>query len=146
MNDFLEITSDIKISLSAIQFKFSRSSGKGGQNVNKVSTKVELLYPVSEIKNLSITIYKNLIQKYSSRINSDEMIQIISQETRSQWKNRQLAIEKLQSILIDCSIEEKDRIKTKPSKTTKVKRIEEKKKHGKIKLQRQQSKSISTDD
>jgi ribosome-associated protein len=106
-----------------------RSSGKGGQNVNKVSTKVELLFNVS----LSVIFSEEqklvLLRKLQNKINSEGYIRIISQKTRSQLKNKEDAIGKLYNMLSNALIPEKKRVKTKPSQSSKLNRLESKKKH-----------------
>lgn len=106
-----------------------RSSGKGGQNVNKVSTKVELLFDVS------LTVLFNeeqrivLARKLQNKIDSEGFIRVTSQKTRSQLKNKQDAIDKLYKMLSNALIPDKKRVKTKPSQASKEIRLESKKKH-----------------
>lgn len=113
-----------------------RSGGKGGQNVNKVSTKVELLFNVS----LSVIFNEEqkpvLLRKLQNKINSEGYIRIISQKTRSQLKNKEDAVNKLYSMLSNALIPEKKRIKTKPTQTAKLNRLESKKKHSQKKQAR----------
>lgn len=106
-----------------------RSSGKGGQNVNKVSTKVELLF------NVPLTVLFNeeqrivLTRKLQNKIDSEGFIRVTSQKTRSQLKNKQDAVDKLYKMLSNALIPEKKRVKTKPSQASKEIRLESKKKH-----------------
>ncbi|MDA3930688.1 MAG: alternative ribosome rescue aminoacyl-tRNA hydrolase ArfB [Prolixibacteraceae bacterium] len=111
-------------------FASSRSSGPGGQNVNKVNTKVELRFHVqnsqffSELEKFRIqTILKN-------RINSEGELLIVSQGTRSQLKNKQEAIEKFHQLVAAAIKPRKRRRPTKPTKSSVEKRIKQKKQRG----------------
>lgn len=108
-------------------FKTSRSSGKGGQNVNKVSSKVELSFYVLNSSLLTLDQKNKIYKKLSSKINNDGVLQIICQADRSQLKNKETAIKKFYELLTKCFVEPKKRIKTKPSKAAKEKRITSKK-------------------
>jgi len=108
-------------------FRMSRSSGKGGQHVNKVSTRVELLFDLFDSKVLNED-EKDLIQKNLMAIISQEgIIQISSQATRSQLRNKEDAIEKFFQKIEKALHIEKPRKKTKKSKSKNEKRLKEKK-------------------
>ena len=118
---------------SEFEFKTSRSSGSGGQNVNKVSTKVELNF------NLNTTHLFTIQQKYlihrllKNRITKDGILQIVVQSSRSQLQNKELSIAKFFELITKALTPAKRRIATKPKKSAKEKRINDKKKHGEIK-------------
>src|ERR1700754_4892449 len=82
-----------------VTYKTSRSGGKGGQNVNKVSSKVELLFNINESLLFTDEDKALLLSKLQSRLNKDGYVQVISEEERSQYLNKERAIEKLQLIL-----------------------------------------------
>jgi ribosome-associated protein len=107
-----------------------RSGGKGGQNVNKVSTKVELLFNVSLSALFNEEQKMVLLRKLQNKINSEGFIRVISQKTRSQLKNKEDAVNKLYNMLSQALIPEKKRLKTKPSQSSKQNRLESKKIHG----------------
>ena len=131
----------IKIKESELHFSFVRSQGPGGQNVNKVSTAVQLRYNVYE-SDIPKHIKELFIDKYSNRISKSGDIIIIAQKYRTQNKNKIDAINRLESLFSDIKIPVK-RIATKPSKASQVKRIESKKKRSLIKKNR---KKVSLDD
>ena len=131
----------IKIKESELHFSFVRSQGPGGQNVNKVSTAVQLRYNIHE-SDIPKHIKELFIEKYSNRISKNGDIIIIAQSYRTQNKNKIDAINRLESLFSDIKIPVK-RIATKPSKASQVKRIESKKKRSLIKKNR---KKVSLDD
>ena len=107
-------------------YKASRSGGKGGQNVNKVSTKVELLFNVEQSSLFSEEEKLLLLQKLQSRLNRDGLVQVMSEEERSQYMNKERALEKLHLILTRALTKPKPRKATKPSKAAKEARLENK--------------------
>ena len=118
---------------SEIYFKTSRSSGSGGQNVNKVSTKVELNFDVAKSKLLTEEEKQIIFSKLSNRINKEGILKVICQETRSQFENKEIALKKFQELINFCFRKTKKRIRTKAPKSSKEKRLSSKKKHSEIK-------------
>lgn len=106
-----------------VTYKASRSGGKGGQNVNKVSTKVELLFDVAQSAIFNEDEKQLLLQKLQSRLNRDGFIQVMSEEERSQFMNKEKALEKLHLILVRALHQPKKRKATKPSKAVKAARL-----------------------
>jgi len=121
--------SKIKIPEWEIEFRADRSSGPGGQNVNKTATKITLWFNVRQSKKLSEEQKNILDKKLANWINKDGNIVISEQSSRSQWTNRVNAINKLNEIINDALIPESVRRATKITKAIKEKRAEGKKIH-----------------
>lgn len=110
-----------------VSYKTSRSGGKGGQNVNKVSTKVELLFSVDD-SSLFTDEEKQLIkEKLQSRFNKDGLVQVICEKERSQLLNKEIALERLSILLTNSLKKPKPRKATKISKQAKAARLANKK-------------------
>jgi ribosome-associated protein len=119
--------------LSEISFKTSRSGGKGGQNVNKVSSKVELNWNIQTSILISEEDRELLLNKLSHKITKDGVLQIISQADRSQLGNKQLVLEKLDELLAFALKVVKSRKATKVPRGVKERRLLVKKKKAEIK-------------
>lgn len=104
-------------------YTFSKSSGPGGQHVNKVSSRVELRFDVLHSDGLSEREKSLIFNALPSRIVSDQYLVLTSQATRSQIKNKSLAEERLFKLLLKAIIPKKKRISTKPNKKSKEKRL-----------------------
>nr|WP_295672090.1 alternative ribosome rescue aminoacyl-tRNA hydrolase ArfB [uncultured Mucilaginibacter sp.] len=109
-----------------ITYKTSRSGGKGGQNVNKVSSKVELLFSVDNSAIFSDGDKELISLKLQSRFNKDGLIQVICDEERSQYLNKEKAVERLILLLTRALHQPKIRKATKVSKAAKMARLEKK--------------------
>lgn len=125
-----------RISESEFLVLTSRSSGPGGQNVNKVNTKVEIHYNVRLSAGLSDSEKEMIFRKLKKRINSEGVLIIRSQSERTQLNNRKKAFEKLFLLLAESLTEKPLRKHTTPSEKSKAERLDEKKKRSKIKRMR----------
>ena len=132
----LEITQELSIPINEIQWRFSRSSGPGGQNINKTESKVEIIFNIKKSKALNFSQKNLLLEKLKNKI-VNGYISIKVQEKRSQLKNRELAIQRLISLLKEIIMkEEKIRKISRPTKSSQKRRVESKKKRGELKKNR----------
>ena len=116
--------------LTEVQVSASRSSGPGGQNVNKVNTKIELRFPVSKSEILNETEKRLILSKLNSRINLQGELLITASSERSQWQNREQATRKFFELIEKALTRPRKRKKTQPTAASRLKRLESKKKRG----------------
>ena len=121
---------------SELIFQATRSSGPGGQNVNKVSSKVELRFDVKNSQLLSDEEKSVLAVKLANKINNQDELVLVTQTDRSQMKNKEKVIEKFYTLIAKALMPQKRRYKTKPSKSSVEKRLESKRVHSSIKENR----------
>jgi len=121
---------------SEFEFVTSRSSGPGGQNVNKVNTKVELRFSVFSSKILSEEEKQTIFVKLYHRINKQGILSVMAQSERSQLRNKEIAIEKFYKWLKIAFQVQKERKKTRPSKASKEKRLSDKQNRAQTKQNR----------
>lgn len=119
-----------------LNYKAVRSSGAGGQNVNKVSTKIQITFALETSNGLMDEEKIILTEKLSNRITKDNFIMIECDETRSQLKNKELAVKRLFILLENALKKEKKRLVTKVPKRVIRKRLEDKKNQSEKKLNR----------
>jgi len=120
-----------------LTFRTSRSSGSGGQHVNKVETRVELLFDVNMSQELDVQQKTKIWEKLENRINKEGILIVSSQASRSQLKNKKTAIKKFDELIEKAlSKKKKKKRKAKPFVANKKKRLKAKKKHAEKKALR----------
>ena len=124
----MTINEKVQIPISELQFRFATSSGPGGQHVNKAETKVILVFDVANSPSLDDTTRARLLQKLATRLDKEGILQIHAQDSRSQHRNREIAITRFQKLLFEALKPEKKRRITKPSRAAIKKRLDAKRK------------------
>ena len=137
----LIVTSRLQIPLREFTFTYARSSGPGGQNVNKLSTKAILRWPVRTSKSLPDAVRARFMAKYGNKITMDGDLLITSQRTRDAGRNTADCLEKLRRILSIVAEPPKTRRPTKPTKSSIHRRLEHKRRKSGRKQQRRISDS-----
>lgn len=131
----LQISRNVSIPLDEIQFEAVRSQGAGGQNVNKVASAIQLRFDIRA--STLPTFYKErLLALADSRITQDGVIVIKAQNERTQLRNREDALQRLQSLIREAGRPVKRRRPTKPTRASQKRRVERKKKRGALKRER----------
>lgn len=132
----IKIAPDIVIHEKELTFDFVRSSGPGGQNVNKVSTTVQLRFDVKASDGMPVEVKKRLKALAGKRITDDGILIIKAGRFRKQEQNRQDAVERLVRLIRAAAVKPKKRIKTRPSKAAKERKLSDKKHRGRVKKMR----------
>lgn len=130
------INSKLTIPLSEIEYSFSRSGGKGGQNVNKVETKVELRYDILHSPSLDEPTREKLLNRLSTRLLQNGVLRLSSETYRSQLKNREDVTERFATLLRDALKTQKKRKPTSPTKSSVEERMQTKKQRSQRKSER----------
>ena len=132
----IEVADNIFISEEELTIKASRSSGPGGQNVNKVNTRITMFFDVAGCESFSDVQKKRILSRLSTRTDANGVIRVVSQKYRTQKANRRAAVERLQKLLADALKTKPTRKKTKVPYAAKQRRLEEKKRRSLLKRQR----------
>ncbi len=133
----IRITPSIQLNDEEVELAYIRSSGPGGQNVNKVSTAVQLRFDVSRSPSLPAEVKQRLIRQAGRRLTAEGVLTIEARQYRSQERNRQAAMQRLVRLIQQATVPPKPRQKTKPSRAAILRRLDTKRKRSQIKRMRQ---------
>jgi len=134
--NYLEITSDLLLPLSELDYRATRSGGPGGQHVNTSSTRIEVWWDIGASPTLTPDQRERLLQRLESRLDGEGRLRIVASESRSQLRNREAATERLRAIVAAALAVPKPRKRTKPSRAAKAARLEAKRRRAATKRER----------
>jgi ribosome-associated protein len=123
----IRVTRSVVLPLSEVDFRFSRSSGPGGQHANRSETRVEAVFDVAESEALTEAQKRRVVAR------TGPTLRAVAQDERSQWRNRELAVERLVDQLREALRVERKRVPTKPTAAARERRLEEKKRRSQVK-------------
>jgi ribosome-associated protein len=135
-SDGVELAPRVTAPASALRWQYARSSGPGGQNVNKVNTKAEVWVPVGSMAGLSERATIRLRSLAGKRLTSLDEIHIAADTERTQEGNRAAVMQRLRELLVGAMHEPKPRRKTRPSRGARQRRLDAKKKRSQVKAHR----------
>ena len=132
-NSTLRINRDLSIPMSELHFRFSRSSGPGGQHVNRAATRVELCFDVARSPSLNETQRALLLEALKAYTDNEGILHLVSQRSRSQWRNRQDVTARFQGLLRRALRPRKVRRLTRPTRASRERRLAEKRRRSEVK-------------
>jgi ribosome-associated protein len=136
--DVLWLTPATGIPVSELSFRFSRSSGPGGQHVNRTETRVELLFDLASSPSLSENQRTRALQNLAPYLDKRGVLHLVSQSSRSQRRNREEVVERFRTLMRDGLKTPKKRRATQPSRTARERRLQEKKRRAETKRSRRE--------
>lgn len=142
----VRVSDDLEVPDEELSFATSRSSGPGGQNVNKLSTRVTVLFDVDGSPSLTAAQKESLRQGLPGRINKEGVLRVTSQRYRTQMANRDAALQRFAELLREALTEIPQRVPVQVPERAKVKRLEEKRHRGRIKRERGAALGPETED
>ena len=134
--NLVAVNESLSIPRSELDVRVSRSSGAGGQHVNKTSSRVEIFWNILESRALSDEQRDRLRSKLSSRLTTEGSVRVVASDMRSQSRNRELAEERLAELIRRALVVPRKRRATKPTKASREARLESKKRHSTKKAER----------
>ena len=123
----IDVTPGLAIPDAELSFAASRSGGPGGQNVNKVATKVTLAFAVASSPSLTDEQRRRILARLATRISKNGVLRVVSQRHRTQGANRAAALERFVALLAAALAVEPDRVPTRPTRVSRQRRVSEKK-------------------
>jgi len=133
---FLSINDTVTIPLDELSFRYARSSGPGGQHVQRTETKVELLFDLARSPSLSEEQRQLALSRLGGRIDSQGVLHLVSQTGRSQLDNREEVVERFRRLLVAVLKPAKKRASTRPSPAARQRRLDAKRRRGQVKRSR----------
>jgi ribosome-associated protein len=138
----VQINDKLSIPLAELSFRYSRSSGPGGQHVQKSSTRVELLFDVSSSPSLSDAQRKNVLKRLAGYVDSSGVLHLVSQSERSQLRNKEEVLDRFQTLMRQALKKRKRRKASHPTAESKERRLKVKKQHSQTKKLRRKVRDI----
>lgn len=135
----IKISPSIQLDEHELEFSFIRSSGPGGQNINKVSTAVQLQFNVRASPSLPEEVKQRLVRLAGKRLSNEGVLTIEARQFRTQERNRQVAQARLIRLIQVAAVPPKPRRKTRPSRASILRRLEAKRRRGEIKRMRHEA-------
>jgi ribosome-associated protein len=132
----INITDQITIPDSEVTFTTARSSGPGGQHVNKVSSRVTLHFNILTSQSLSVDQKQRLLSRLRTRISKEGVLRVVAQKHRSQAANRQAAVRRFSALVQEALTPRQPRLQTQTPTVTKERRLQEKRQRSQLKQQR----------
>ncbi len=134
--EVIRINERLAIPLEEITFRFSRSSGPGGQNVNRTASRVEMLFDVASSPSLGEAERALLLRHLAPHLDGRGVLRLVSQESPSQWRNRQEVLARFQALLARGLRPRRPRLATQPTAASRERRLRAKRARGLIKAER----------
>src|SRR5215210_5211634 len=131
-----EVSPALRIPLSELEYRASRSGGPGGQHVNTSSTRIEVWWDIAQSPSVTEEHRARLLQKLARRLDTSGRLRVVSSSSRSQLRNREEATERLREVLAEALVVPKKRKPTKPSRAAKAARVEAKRRRAMTKQRR----------
>jgi len=142
MDETIVINQHLTILAAELEFRFSTSSGPGGQHANRSATRVTLLFDVAQSPSLDEKTRQRLLKKLAPRLDKQGVLRLDAQESRSQHRNRETAVARFQALLAAALVKRKKRKPTKPSRTAVEKRLSQKRQRKRKKQTRKKIREI----
>ena len=138
-SNHLQINDTLAIPIDELSFRFSRAGGPGGQSVNRSASRVELTFDVAGSPSLSEWQRKRIQEKLAGHIDSNGILHLVSSSERSQLRNRQETLERLQRLLVSALRPQRRRRPTRPTAASRERRLQQKRRRSDIKQMRRSS-------